>query len=245
MRLITIPFSHYAEKARWALDFAGLPYREEPHLPGLHNVSTRRVGGTTVPVLVTDEGVFTDSTDILAFVDRKAEEGRKLWPTDPDDRKKAIDFEDFFDRGLGKATRVVAYFHLLEDHKKLTKIVGSRLSSTDRLLLRAALPALGPLIRKQYRVTEENATRSLNAIHEAFDRADEALADGKSYLVGDTFTGADLTFASLAAPLLVPPRHPAYRAEMHDLPLELQPVVKRLRARPSGQLVMRLYEKER
>ena len=37
--LITIPLSHYCEKARWALDRVALSYREEPHAPrfGRHN----------------------------------------------------------------------------------------------------------------------------------------------------------------------------------------------------------------
>ena len=29
-QLVTIPFSHYCEKARWALDLAQIPYREKP-----------------------------------------------------------------------------------------------------------------------------------------------------------------------------------------------------------------------
>lgn len=28
-RLLTIPISHYCEKARWALEHAGIPYRED------------------------------------------------------------------------------------------------------------------------------------------------------------------------------------------------------------------------
>jgi len=32
-RLITLAFSHYNEKARWALDRYAVPYREEPHMP--------------------------------------------------------------------------------------------------------------------------------------------------------------------------------------------------------------------
>ncbi len=31
--LITMPHSHFSEKARWALDRLSLPYREEPHAP--------------------------------------------------------------------------------------------------------------------------------------------------------------------------------------------------------------------
>ena len=41
--LITIPLSHYCEKARWALDRVALPYREEPHAPLLHRLATKRL----------------------------------------------------------------------------------------------------------------------------------------------------------------------------------------------------------
>ena len=45
LRLITIPISHYCEKARWALERAGLPYREERHVQGIHRLAARRAGG--------------------------------------------------------------------------------------------------------------------------------------------------------------------------------------------------------
>ena len=35
LRLITIPISHYCEKARWALDRAALAFREERHVQGV------------------------------------------------------------------------------------------------------------------------------------------------------------------------------------------------------------------
>jgi glutathione S-transferase len=44
-RLVTIPISHYCEKARWALDRAGVPYREEAHIQAVHRLATRRAGG--------------------------------------------------------------------------------------------------------------------------------------------------------------------------------------------------------
>src|SRR5207245_725283 len=56
-RLVTIPISHFCEKARWALDRAGVEYVEHPHLQLVHVVAARLAGGgRTVPVLVTDEG---------------------------------------------------------------------------------------------------------------------------------------------------------------------------------------------
>jgi len=39
LRLITIPISHYCEKARRALDRTGLPYREERPIRGIHQLS--------------------------------------------------------------------------------------------------------------------------------------------------------------------------------------------------------------
>jgi glutathione S-transferase len=36
LRLITIPVSHYCEKARWALTKLKLPYVEEAHMPPFH-----------------------------------------------------------------------------------------------------------------------------------------------------------------------------------------------------------------
>jgi glutathione S-transferase len=245
MRLITIPFSHFSEKARWALDRAGLPYREEAHLPVFNIPAARRAGGRTVPILVTDEGTFTDSTDILGYVDRKAPADRKMWPLDETERKQAHDLEDFFDRGLGKAARIYAYHHLLPESAHLARVLGEKLSTVDRVVLRTSMPVLVPLIKKNYKVTPENAARALDTIHEAFDRADAALAEGGIYLVGDKLSGADITFAALSAPVLNPPGHPAYEVEMHRLPLAMQPEIKRLRSRPAGQHVLRLYAKER
>jgi glutathione S-transferase len=65
-RLICIPFSHYCEKARWALDRRGIAFVEEGHLPILHTRATRPAGGRSTPLLVVDGGpTLTDSTDIL------------------------------------------------------------------------------------------------------------------------------------------------------------------------------------
>ena len=72
LRLITMGFSHYCEKARWALDRAKLDYVEESHAPLLHLPTARRFGGRTVPLLVdTDtKQTFTDSTEINLVVYR-------------------------------------------------------------------------------------------------------------------------------------------------------------------------------
>ena len=84
LRLITIPISHYCEKARWALERAGIPYREERHVQGIHRVAARRAGGgQTVPVLVTPEGALGESEDILRWVDGARRRSGGCSPTSP------------------------------------------------------------------------------------------------------------------------------------------------------------------
>jgi len=81
LRLITIPISHYCEKARWALERAGLSYREQRHVQGVHRLAARRAGGgRTVPVLVTPERVIGESEQIVAWADELLPPEQRLLP---------------------------------------------------------------------------------------------------------------------------------------------------------------------
>src|ERR1700730_15544601 len=102
LRLVTIPISNYCEKARWALERAGLPYREERHLQGIHRLAARRAGGgATVPVLVTPDGVIGESAQILAWVDARTPADRRLFPPEPGLRREVESLCRRFDEELG------------------------------------------------------------------------------------------------------------------------------------------------
>ena len=45
LKLYTFNVSHFAEKARWALDFERIAYEEKVLLPGPHQLVTRRMPG--------------------------------------------------------------------------------------------------------------------------------------------------------------------------------------------------------
>ena len=82
-RLLTIPISHFCEKARWALERAGIEYDEERHVQGVHRVVSLRAGGSgTLPVLIAEDGVFTESEDILRWADARLEPEQRLFPDD-------------------------------------------------------------------------------------------------------------------------------------------------------------------
>src|SRR5262245_59025813 len=96
--LITIPISHYCEKARWALDRTGVPYREQAHLQLVHRLAVRRAGGrTTVPVLVCGDRVLADSADIVAEADTRAPPASRLYPDDAEAAAEVRGLESEFD----------------------------------------------------------------------------------------------------------------------------------------------------
>ena len=88
----------------------------------------------------------------------------------------------------------------------------------------------------------EGVARSRQRLEQLFAEVGERLADGRRYLVGDTFTAADLTFAALAAPILWPPQMERWMGEL--LP-QAQPEMERWRRTPAGAWAMRIWANER
>src|SRR5437660_9494287 len=102
--LVTIPISHYCEKARWALDRIGVPYRERAHLQVVHWFAAKRAGGGhTVPVLVCGDRVLANSADILDAADEyaRAQPELRLYPDDPAQAADVRALEDDFNTRLG------------------------------------------------------------------------------------------------------------------------------------------------
>jgi glutathione S-transferase len=242
--LITIPLSHYCEKARWALDLVALPYREEPHVPLLHRLATRRNGGTGVPLLVQGDRRWTDSTDILVHADT-FRGGGVLYPQDAALRREVESLEELFDTQLGPNARRWAYEHLLQDAKLLRSLWSRDVPRIEALLLPLITPIARRLIRSAYKVTPESAHRSLNKVRDVFRKIDGHLSDGRRFLVGDYFTAADLTFATLAAPVLFPAECRAVLPALDAVPLTMRDEVLSFRDTVAGQFALRVYTAER
>ena len=245
-RLVTIPFSHYCEKARWALDRAGVPYVEEPHAPLFHYPFTLlRGGGRTVPVLVTPAGVFADSTDILRYADSFARDGEALYPDDPAARREVEALEDRFDRELGTEARLWGYHQLLPRSDLAVRMLRDGTPPAEA----AALPFVFPLARafiwRALGITDERAAHALERVERIFADVEARLDGGRRFLVGDRLSAADITFAALSVPVLAPPEARLPVDETSDLPPAMAATIRRLRRHPAGAFALRVYREHR
>lgn len=243
--LITIPISHYCEKARWALEWLEIPYIEEKHAPVFHRLATRPRGGQSVPVLVTEAGAFANSTDILNYLDAIARTERRLYPKEPELRREVEQLEELFDAKLGVYTRAWGYFHRLDEREWMQRVWSKGTPLWEQFGLAIAFPFIIHFVRKVYKINAANAANALQGIKEIFQTVSDRLQDGRSYLVGSELSAADITFAALAAPIILPPEHPIKPLALEEMPREVAAVVREMRATPAGAHALRLYREHR
>lgn len=245
-RLVTIPFSHYCEKARWALDRAEIPYVQEMHLPVFHAAPARRASGQRqVPALVTDDGPIADSTRIVAWIDAKLPEARKLFPSDPSRHAEVSRWESRFDDDLGPHTRRWGYGQLVTDPALAVRLLTRHAPRFEGAALRVVFPVAAVIMRRSAQLSPSGVARSLATVREVFAEVSEAVADGRRYLLGDQFTAADLAFASLSAPALLPDGYAKWLGGRDEAPAAMRATVDELRATPAGRYAMNLYALDR
>jgi glutathione S-transferase len=243
-RLITIPISHYCEKARWALDRARIAYREDGHAPVLHWRATMPNKTRTVPVLITDGAILKSSSEILRWCDARTTDGAHLYPTDPAERREVEELEAHFDAKLGPATRRWAYSYLLPDRRRSLEVLTTGIPEGEARAFTKTFTAIAALIKRGMGVNEAGALRSRERIHAIFAEVSGRLSDGRKYLVGNRFTAADLTFGALSIPAVAPPQY-HWLPLFDTLPAAMRAEIEAWRATPAGRFALRLYREER
>ena len=221
VRLVTIPISHFCEKARWALARAGVPYREERHVQGIHMLAARRAGGgSTVPVLVTDDGVLGESAEILAWADERTPAPERLYPADPGQRAEVDALSRRFDERLGPSGRRLLYVHMLANRELMLRFNNQGVPAWEDRAIRAGWPLAVRFAGARLGIRPGVEVGDEAAVWREFDAAAELLSDGRPYLCGDRFTAADLTFAALSSPVTVPPEYGVTLPRPDEMPPE-------------------------
>jgi glutathione S-transferase len=239
-----LQISHYNEKVRWALDLKRIPHVRRSLLPAVHAIKAKRLtGGETekTPVMTIEGRSIGDSTRIIAELEERWPQPN-LYPENEADRRRALELEEFFDEELGPHIRRAVYHELLEYPELVIPLFTNGQRPPARLLVRAAFPLLRVGMRKSMRIYEDEAERSRAKTEAAMDRL-EAEIGPSGYLVGDSFTIADLTAAALFYPVARPPEFPY--PSIADPPPQARAYLDPLAGRPGGEWVAEIYRRHR
>lgn len=205
-----IDVSHFSEKARWALAWKGVEHRRRSPAPGAHMVVAlwlTRGAHYTFPVLSIDGQRVGDSTAIVAALEERLPEP-PLYPADIAQRRRALELEEFFDEEVGPYVRQLAWYELGKDPQRFAELMEQ---TAPKPLARFGRPTAAyarAFTALRFRARNADAAdRARAKVIAGLDRLEAELGDGE-YLVGESFSVADLTAASLLYPLALPDEGP-------------------------------------
>ena len=243
-KLLIIGPSHYCEKSRWALQKAGIEYTEEGHPPFLHILPVKRAGGTrSTPLLITPQKVIHDSVAISQWISTQPNIKWNPFGDTQEETKRIQELEILFGGKLGKLSRLFIYYHLLPHKNLIMKCMQTSTSKSQLRWFSWGFPIFSLLMRKGMSINKNSAARAYKKLKELLEEY-EMMADGE-YFVGSRLSIADIAFASLAGPLVLPDQYGSIVPTIDELPQQLQDIVLEFRSMSGGKRVLRLYEQNR
>lgn len=207
-----LPMSHYSEKVRWALDHKAVKHERRAPIGGYHiAVALVLTKGRhyTLPVIELEGRHIGDSTAIIAALEQRYPDP-PLYPADPDERRRALELEDWFDEHLGPAIRRFVFHALRSDRDAFDELASRQVPKPFRRYRRLAGAYGRAFTGARFQaVSERRAGEALQQTLAALAHLEAELGAGE-YLVGGRFTVADLTAAALFYPLVLPPGGPLH-----------------------------------
>jgi glutathione S-transferase len=194
----------------------------------------------TVPVLDLGGERIVDSTKIIEALEQHYPE-HPLYPPAGEDRRRALELEEFFDEQAGHELRRAAFYDLRGDPDYVSALLSTGRGERTRRVFRRVLSLPGSMAyaNRRYRLNATDAERARAMIVAALDRiVAETGRDG--YLVGSRFSVADLTAAALLFPL-------AWPAELqYDYPDPPNwPLMRSLQSHPAVDWIRGIYSRHR
>ena len=202
IKLIHMYASPWAERVRWALTFKGVPYEKQDYRPGVDEEAVKKLTGQAqVPVLLVNGTVIPDSTAILNWLEEYKPQPALL-PASEKDRAQVMLWEELMDGVLGPQARMLIVGHFLRSGEPELQQGGRYFAQKYQH---------SPYAEEHAKITIERILTSLK----------HAL-DGRQYLVGDTFSRADVTTACMLLLVNPPPDDlflfPAAMRPMYTVP---------------------------
>lgn len=242
--LYVFAISHYCEKARFALDHLGIDFTLKHVPPGPHVRKAKDLGalGSSLPILVAGDLVVQGSAEIITWAEGVESCRRSLTPTDA--RQECLDLEKRLDEVVGVHARRAFYSEALVEHPETVLPIFARdLLGPEQTSTTDAWPEICQLMIGMMDLGPQQAEESTRIVDGELQWLDDLLADGRSVLVGGEFSRADITAASLLAPLVAPPEHPT--AAGIEMPPRLSEVIAGWHDRPSMHWIREIYRQYR
>ena len=242
IKLYTFTVSHFSEKARWALDYEGIPYHEKVLVPGPHQIVTRRVARRSEVPLLEHDGRFVQGSG--AIVDYIADSlgGTKLTAGDPTVRAKEVELEKTLDKVFGRGVQQVLYSVLLKDRRTVVDLWSSGGPRWTAAFYALAFPIVASAVKRMYKTGDaEGIAKAKQRFSTTFDELDAVLSR-QPYFGGDMPNRVDITVAALLAPVC---RVPEHRVKWPAMPAELAEFEGSLRGRPTWNHVLHMYRDHR
>jgi len=199
------PISHYTEKARWALDHKRVPHRRQVLSASYLPRAWWATGRGRLPVLHLDGRAVGDSTAIIAALEERWPEP-PLYPADPALRTRALEIEDWFDEEIGHPVRTVLVGPLMTEGggARTAEVIMNGMSAGVQRAFRFIHPVFRRYYFWRHGIGDDSRGRAPAVVKGGLDRVARELG-ASGYLAGDAFSVADLTAASLLAPIARPP----------------------------------------
>jgi glutathione S-transferase len=203
MKLYQFPFSHFCEKARWALDHKGMTYETVNLLPGLHLKPVRKLAPRScVPVLQDGSVIVQDSPAIITYLDTTYPPS-PLTPRDPEAAREALEWEKTLDEQIGVNLRLWFYFHTLPDRARALNFLLTDAPWYGRPLFTLIFPQVREKMFQFMNINAQTAAQSEETLLAALEKLDAVLRQ-RRFLVADEFSRADLTACALLSPCCLP-----------------------------------------
>ena len=211
LELIELYPSPYSERVRWVLESKRLPYRRRNYQPIAEEAALReKTGLSTVPVLFADGELIGDSNAAVEWIE-KQQPSPALLPAGAAERSQIRAFELAASEALAPWARLA----FIGNAKKMD------------------IQPLADHFAAKYGWTPEKEAAGGKLLRALLGDLSQAV-EGRRYLVGDTFSRADVTVAAMLATVFGHPADDLFALEapmrtMFGLPFGDEPAFGALR----------------
>ena len=236
------------EIARWILDANGIAYEDRPHMPLCGTRAVERLIGEFAlgkgPALVMTDTLLYGVDSIVRYWEQRSPPHLRMIP-DGESRAPALDLYSLFMGRLDELVQKYMLGRLLDDPASLRAVFRQRAPFLEHLQYTLFLPIIRRILFAQLHLAANTCEERWIEIQKIFAQVSEQLSKGTRYLCGDRITIADIAFASVGAPVILPEEFGGVIAQFKQISPAYRKDVTELRKTAAGQFILRVYQEDR